>query len=334
MDNNAPLFTIIVPVYNAAEYLPRCINSLSTQLYSDFELILINDGSTDASLEICERAALQDLRIIVVNQVNQGVSEARNAGILVARGHYITFVDADDFLKRDFLRQFADEIKREDNELIVSGVIKYFGEEDKRNITYIYPSSSSLTVIPELDRNSLLSGPFAKCFKASVINANNLRFDRKFHFGEDAVFNLSFLQKIKNLGVLSYAGYYYFQTPGESLVKKKYPYEITYAFAQTVTELRYKLLAKFALDKDYINHIEKQRTLYIIGAILSNYSPNFKKSRMKRLDILRKHQSRIRIRLHLLPNGKYYETIKFIFKNNSAVITDILLRCLQIIKKY
>ena len=96
-----PLVSIIVPVYNAAEYLNRCVDSILRQSYTKIELILVNDGSQDDSLRICRRYARQDSRVVVINKRNSGVSDSRNQGIARARGKYLQFVDSDDWLTRN-----------------------------------------------------------------------------------------------------------------------------------------------------------------------------------------------------------------------------------------
>ena len=96
MEMTTPVLSIIVPVYNVEKYLARCIDSILAQTFTDFELILVDDGSTDNSGEICDEYAGKDPRIIVIHKENGGVSSARNHGLDIARGEYITFVDSDD----------------------------------------------------------------------------------------------------------------------------------------------------------------------------------------------------------------------------------------------
>ena len=98
------VISIIVPIYNAEEYLERCIESIKKQTYQKWELILVDDGSTDCSLQLCEKIALKDTRIRVIHIENLGVSMARNRGIEEAKGEYISFIDADDWVDMRFLR--------------------------------------------------------------------------------------------------------------------------------------------------------------------------------------------------------------------------------------
>ncbi len=120
-DTGEIMISVIVPVFNAEEYIENCILSILHQTYPYFELILIDDGSTDHSMNICQKYENEDSRIKVLHQSNQGVSSARNVGILAARGDYITFVDADDTLEREALEKALDFIIKKNADLVVYG---------------------------------------------------------------------------------------------------------------------------------------------------------------------------------------------------------------------
>ena len=108
------LVSIVVPVYNVEKYLWECLYSLKEQSYKNIEVIMVNDGSTDGSRDICEKIC-EDKRFILINKKNGGLSSARNAGIDVARGEYITFVDSDDFVDQDFVQRLYDSVKTIDS---------------------------------------------------------------------------------------------------------------------------------------------------------------------------------------------------------------------------
>ena len=107
------MISVIVPVYNVEEYLDECLESISHQTYTDIEVILVNDGSTDGSREICERYCQQDPRFHLINQENQGQSVARNNGVAVSKGEFVTFVDSDDILRVDLLNQLMNYMSDE-----------------------------------------------------------------------------------------------------------------------------------------------------------------------------------------------------------------------------
>ena len=106
-----PLISVIVPVYNAAQFLGGMIDSIISQSFSDFELILIDDGSSDGSAEICDKYAEQDRRVEVIHKENEGISKTRNLGIMRARGKYICFCDHDDFLMPDALKNLYEALE-------------------------------------------------------------------------------------------------------------------------------------------------------------------------------------------------------------------------------
>jgi glycosyltransferase involved in cell wall biosynthesis len=123
-DNLMPGLSIIVPVYNTAQYLSRCIESILNQSFGDFELLVVNDGSTDNSQEVIEKYALADNRLISFENPNGGLSDARNYGLKHAKGEYITFVDSDAWLDKDFLKILLDLIVSYDCDIAISNFLK------------------------------------------------------------------------------------------------------------------------------------------------------------------------------------------------------------------
>ena len=116
------LISIIVPIYNVEEYLVKCLDSIVNQTYSNLEIILIDDGSTDNSGKICDEYASKDDRIIIIHQVNSGVSNARNKGLKIAQGNYIGFVDPDDYIEKEMYEQLLNDITKNYCDIAVCGV--------------------------------------------------------------------------------------------------------------------------------------------------------------------------------------------------------------------
>lgn len=207
-----PLVSIIVPVYNTEKYLLECIDSILEQSFKDFELILVDDGSSDNSLSICRNASLQDSRIKVIGKENGGVSSARNIGIESAVGKFITFIDSDDLVDREYLDKMISQIA-DDIVLIQSGL-------------YFFDNSSSNQIGQEILTNSffdgdkpydcyrlavfpLITSPVAKLYRREIISGQNIRFNALLSYGEDRDFNLQYIQFVKKAVSISYAGYYY-----------------------------------------------------------------------------------------------------------------------------
>ena len=122
MKNPDPKISVVVPVFNVEDYLCACIESIINQSFRDLEIILVNDGSTDSSLDICNTFSARDQRITVINQKNTGLSGARNSGIKAARGEYILFVDSDDFIENT-LHEITEKLNQKDD--------TYYDESEK-----------------------------------------------------------------------------------------------------------------------------------------------------------------------------------------------------------
>ena len=112
MTEKNPVISIIVPVYNVEKYLDRCIQSILVQSFKKFELVLINDGSTDNSLKICQKYREEDNRIVLISQPNKGLSAARNTGLENIHGEYVCFIDSDDFVEKNYLRSLYNNLEK------------------------------------------------------------------------------------------------------------------------------------------------------------------------------------------------------------------------------
>lgn len=190
-----PVISIIVPVYNVEKYLPQCVDSVLSQTYKDFELILVDDGSPDGSPAICDSYAQKDVRIRVIHQKNAGVSVARNNGILHARGKWINFIDSDDFVENDYLERF--ELDKDDADLIIQG-IDFFDHRigtTFKSIKYANVTLEDENLQSQVARwNVLLNGyPYAKAIKKNLLLKNNIRFDKSISFHEDHILILQLL---------------------------------------------------------------------------------------------------------------------------------------------
>lgn len=205
---NEHMVTIIIPVYNADKYLRKCLESVLCQTYAEFELILVDDGSKDQSGMICDNFASEDTRIRVIHKSNGGVSSARNTGLDLATGDFITFIDSDDSVDKDLLKTFVDQIH--DNDLLISG-FNYIKSNsvEKRNVEEArqYTSQSLKEDFDFLYANCYINSPFAKFYRRELIGKN--RFDDTVLLGEDLLFNLTYLANCKNILLLPYAGYNY-----------------------------------------------------------------------------------------------------------------------------
>lgn len=214
-----PLISIIVPVYNADRYLSRCINSILSQNLQNFELLLIDDGSTDKSGEICDEYAVKDERVKTFHKENGGVSSARNLGLDKAKGKWITFVDSDDCIYENIFNLIS---PHNEDLLIFNYDIDYNGIiQCGESIPNYYNSYSIKTILNKYIYIEQLRTPWSKFFKRNLIST--LRFDTKIAIGEDSLFVLKYFQRCKSF-FLSTQKYYKWSENYSSL---KYKYKLS-----------------------------------------------------------------------------------------------------------
>lgn len=238
-------YSIIVPVYNAEKYLEQCILSLLKQEYKDFELILVNDCSTDKSYEICEQYEKKDARVIVLNQeVNHGVSAARNRGIDCACGKYILFVDSDDFVTEDYFETLELLTAEELYDLVSFGHYSYnVGSRGQikisldnlgNNINYKEPNAWN-----KLFLTTFFASSWNKIFLKSVLVQYDIRFDSNCVCYEDYLFNVEYCKHIEKFKTVEKPLYYYRQFIGVKHVSKrkwKNRFDISEKVAQKTNE--------------------------------------------------------------------------------------------------
>lgn len=208
-----PFFSVIVPVYKVEKYLPRCINSILSQSFTDFELILVNDGSPDNCGQICEEYKKKDCRIKVIHKRNGGLSDARNAGLSIASGEFVCFVDSDDYVESDLLEHVHPLLSSEST-LVSFGFCfegrgkKYYGYVNEKN--FCDDAERFKFMFSELLDYRLPWNVWSKIFNRGIIERNNLRFeDNKEIFAEDLCFMLGYMQYVDRIITVSEILYHY-----------------------------------------------------------------------------------------------------------------------------
>lgn len=216
------MISVIVPVYNVENVLHYCVESILNQSYTDFELILIDDGSTDKSGFICDQYAEKDKRVHVIHKKNGGVSSARNVGLDNAKGEYICFVDSDDRLKLEFLMVMIDTLKSENAEIVVCGyqVVSKDKVVENRSFHDNGIDIVSRENIYSLVGHTLYSASWCKLFRHDIINNQHIRFLEDLTLGEDMVFNFMYTDYITSICVLNRTLYIYNIDNSDSLLRK------------------------------------------------------------------------------------------------------------------
>lgn len=249
--------SVIIPAYNAGAFVENCLKTVLDQTFSDFEVIIVNDGSTDNTLEILEEFAAKDNRITIINQENGGVSAARNAALKIASGKYITYIDADDTVPstsfEDMLSLMADDV-----DLVVCSynVKRIFTKPIYEKVTEFSADEINDRFI---DFDSVVWMPVCKLFRRNIIIDNNLQYDISITFGEDHIFNLLYAKYITGRVVVSDKIVYNYHHIRGGLCAKFYP---------NMHEMQKYVYLKIA---DYFGGVEntpREYHTYFVGAYL------------------------------------------------------------------
>lgn len=264
-----PLISIIVPVYNSEKTLDRCINSILKQTFHNWELLLINDGSTDRSREICDESAAKDQRIKVFHKTNGGVSSARNVGLDNAKGEWLTFCDSDDEILNNTFALY-DRIIKEHNEidLISCGYIIYYKSGLKKSV------SCEKDIISKDKEANLLNCEescyygflWDKCFRTSI--AKKYRFDETISYCEDHLYTYQYLLQCQCVYFLPNIVYKYYiddmEVKGKGHSNRLLDYKMIINVAKLDRTIKYKF---YRGDKNLEYKIERAFTYKIMDAI-------------------------------------------------------------------
>lgn len=208
--------SVIVPMYNVERYIEACIDSVLQQSYQDLELILVDDGSPDKSGEIAESFSLLDKRVLVVHQKNSGVSAARNAGVEVCVGDYITFIDGDDCISRDFVEHMLTLATKHQAELVISTKVLRnipieIQEQHEAVATWSAADATASLLYPEIPL-----GCWNKLYSRSLFQREKLRFLSEYYMGEGLNFIVQAAQRSRKTVATNRAMYYYRRDNSES----------------------------------------------------------------------------------------------------------------------
>ena len=238
---NQPLVSIILPVYNAQNHLARCVGSICAQTYRNIEIIILNDGSKDQSLPVCEEFRQKDPRILLVDKANSGVSDTRNLGLKLASGKYVEFVDSDDYLDPDFTEHLVAAAEENEADFVIAPykmVIPAGASKPEQVLDKIHDELGVMSVArpPEVreygflpagvyDKDTfalrLMDKPASyfysvlwnKLYRHDILTGNDIQFVSEMRWAEDLVFNLRYIQYAQRFVAIDKPGYYYVQNP-------------------------------------------------------------------------------------------------------------------------
>ncbi|MEG1616795.1 MAG: glycosyltransferase family 2 protein [Bacteroidales bacterium] len=319
------LISIITPVFNSEETLDQCVHSILAQSYKNFELILINDGSTDKSGSLCDKYALIDRRVKVFHTFNQGVSRARNHGINQVKGQWLCFIDSDDWVSPYYLEHLQSCLHKDISTQIVIGGAYYF-DVKKQQVSKDYHFCSVVLereeILKAFSQHQLIYFGFvcSKLYNVTLIKQNNLFFNPKIHHSEDMIFMLDYIFYCNRLTLTNYIDYYYRIGSNLSLSTKCLGFSSEYNCYIYLKNALDKIAENNEVGSDFRESEVTIKLYYLRRAIFEMYK-DASLSRKERINILN-HS----IDYHETEIKKYWNTIYWIDKIGIYFLSNHLSR--------
>lgn len=291
----ADLVSVVVPIYNSERYIYECLSSILRQSYNKIEVIIIDDGSTDNSYELCKKISLRDSRVKIYRQKNLGVSAARNNGILHSNGKYVMFVDSDDWLDPNFLQNILDD----EYDLDVS--------TNKKNIICkAMPIENDIqNYCFSKEMYKFFLGPVCKIYRMDIIKRENIAFRTDMNFGEDTMFNIDYLRYAKKVKIIVSDGYHIRKRSGS--LSRRYVKNVYWQMMMLLDKI---IDEKLGIDMENFWRIRCAKQVIIIDSRgpYTDFKKDMlsvKRSMLKGVNVSNVMTRKDMVILHLLDSEKY-----------------------------
>lgn len=271
--------SVVIPVYNAEKYLQRCISSVQSQTYPNWEMILVDDGSKDNSLGICQKNAVVDERIKVIHQINKGPGKARNVGIAATTGDYIVFIDADDYIDKDYFLLLSKKVEGNDVVFIDVQQRKVDGTAGNNEFMSVYKGASKDDMVRSCMTGLFPWGGVRKVASAKLIKENDIKYSQA-RIGEEAVFTFRVLSTAKSFTFIDEKPVYFYELheDSQSNIPSDDPWGDTYRQMKECLEQEGRY-------EEYANTLN---ALNVMATVISVNSISIKKSFKASLSLSRK----------------------------------------------
>lgn len=322
-----PNLSVIVPVYNTEKYLRRCCESILKNTYTDYELILVNDGSTDQSGEICREYSKYS-NVTVINQCNQGVSVARNTGLAHASGKYVIFLDADDYCEINTFELCISAIEESVADILIFG---HYLESDGNVYGVITPPDGGV-VFDVFDRIQCSWSVWGKVFVKKIIDDNNITFNPALRTGEDFIFNLTYLLHLeRDYVTLSVPLYHYLTNRQHSLTNTAKNLESLKLLYSIQSDLMHRIFVKNNVSIEIIeSYLDMEYVKFKLSLIINLYKDPSRYNSEFRQKYLVDFQKDTRLQM-LIKNVKMngvYQILILCLKCRSIKVQDYLIKLL------
>ena len=328
--------SIIIPVYNTSKFLEKCLKSIIEQNFKEIEIICVNDGSTDNSLEILEKLQKKDNRIIIINKENGGLTSARNAGLKEAKGKYCLNIDSDDWIEQGYLKTLYERAEKDDLDITLSNIIfDYLDEPQKNYILNDLKISNTEIITGDEYINVFLKENFYgytwnKLIKTELYKKNNIKYNEDIFMLEDVEIILRLSKFAKKIGKINKAFYHYVQHKlnGSSKISLKRLKDIEICFSS--------LKNNFFYDSDVVFNISNRESIVFMGLLKSSFilhkNLEYQKilksflKKNKKLPYLKNNIKKINLDIiycNLLKIFPYMIVINFLFIFDNSIIEKV-----------
>ena len=317
------LISIIIPIYNAQRYLSRCLQSIISQTHHNFEVILVDDGSTDCSFEICKEFANKDKRITVVTQTNSGASSARNKGFEFAKGEWITFIDADDYIEKNYLECLCKNIGNAKT-LIIQGLkqVNGTGKEIKK-IDFEYSTHCGSEVQKAFADKEIFEYGYtvAKLYNREIIDKHNIKFNGHISYSEDMLFMLEYILHCDFIKFVQ-GSLYNYVIDASTLSQRYNSFESEFLLFTEYTRLNKAIANKFTFTPT--DKSQRCGALMLMRSIYSLYKKSGH-SRKERILIIRKIKQDYSkyLKRYYTPNIRFLKILKQLLFLNLYIFDTI-----------
>lgn len=262
---DSPLVSLIVPIYNSAMDLVPCLESIKRQKYENIEVLLVNDGSSDSSLEICKMYARLDPRIVIIDKENSGVSGTRNVAIERARGKYLQFLDSDDSLDPNATRLLVEAAEENQSDLVVCHYCSVMPDGRTRVYGYLPPDTPLdkqrfARYLMEEPASFYFGVMWNKLYRRDIIMAHGIRCNEEFSWSEDMLFNLEYIRYADRFYAIRTPLYYYARQRKHSLSSSVHPRQVV-----TVKASLFKYYRQLYIDMGLYDKYKLQIFAYLVA---------------------------------------------------------------------
>lgn len=310
--------SVIVPIYNSEKFLKKCIDSIINQRLESMEIFLINDGSKDKSLKICEE--YEDERIRIINNSNKGCSYSRNLGIQLSRGEYIMFIDSDDYYIQDqFLKKIIKIMDMKKLDLLEFGYNKVLSN----GLIQCNKPKKSNSRISFSRQSHFFNNPWNKVYRRDLIIKNNIKFPENCHMGEDLAFNFKYLNFVTNINILNDIYYNYFENNQGATFSFEKRIQIYKAFDDVI-----EYYEKFGLKLPF-QELKKYYRINAIRGIYFNLSNLWLQKKISRKQLLVNLKL---LKIEQFKKNKFFQS-NFIFENFYGIFRIKFIKIFNLLKK-